>query len=82
MIAYEYSITAIERVTEGDEMTKSEKRELNHIACLHAAGLADAAYVARALSALYRASRGFDRDDIKAVAERLGVRFHLEFITG
>ena len=38
-------------------MTKAEKREANHTLCLFAAGLADAGYAARCLSALARATK-------------------------
>lgn len=44
------------------------------------AGMPDVA--ARGLSAAYRAAKGVDQDDIKAVAEALGIRFNAEFITG
>jgi hypothetical protein len=60
-------------------MTKNDKRELNN--ALAVAKL-DPALAARMLSGLYRSCKGFDRDDIKAVAESVGVRFHIEFITG
>jgi len=38
-------------------MTKADKKEANHVACLLAAELADAGYGARAFSALIRAAR-------------------------
>ena len=63
----------------GIEMTKNEMRELNNAVAI---AKLDPALAARMLSGLYRAAKGFDRDDIKAVAESCGVRFHVEFITG
>ena len=62
-----------------NEMTKNDKRELNNAV---AVSKSDPALAARMLSVLYRSAKGFDRDDIKAVAESVGVRFHSEFITG
>ena len=60
-------------------MTKNEKRELNNAVLV---APSDPALAARMLSGLYRAAKGFDQDDIKQVAERCGVRFHYEFVTG
>jgi len=39
-------------------MTKSEKREANHSLALFAAGLCDAGYAARSISALIRSALG------------------------
>ena len=60
-------------------MTQNDKRELANAV---AVAPRDPALAARMLSGLYRSARGFDQDDIKAIAERCGVRFHIEFITG
>jgi hypothetical protein len=61
-------------------MNKSETRELAKIQQYRAAGLG-ADYVARALSALYRASRSTQSKlEILAAATQYGVTDHPEFI--
>jgi len=60
-------------------MTKNDKRELNNAI---AVAPRDPALAARMLSGLYRSAKSFDQDNIKAVAESLSVRWHIEFITG
>jgi hypothetical protein len=61
-------------------MTKSEIREINKTLALHAAGL-DLDYLARALSALYRAARTTkSQNEIMAVAVVYKVVSRDEFI--
>ena len=74
------NLYSLQKPTTEDEMTKNDKREIQMAVVYANHGQLDTA--ARSLSALYRKSRGFDQDDIKAVAESLGVRWHIDFITG
>ena len=61
-------------------MTKSEAREISRCIAMHAAGLGTD-YLARALSALYRAARtAKSQNEIMAVALVYSVVSHSEFI--
>jgi hypothetical protein len=62
-------------------MTKSQKQETNHVACLLAAKLADEGYAARALSALARSASEKARNEIITYAARWpAVVQHPDFI--
>lgn len=61
-------------------MNKSEMKEIRKLECFHAVGV-DAAVLARALSALIRASRTKrSRDALLRYADIFEVRQHPEFI--